>query len=483
MDFNLNKLKEYVDIYQITSAANRVKNAIYNYSYFEIRTREATNNEKWGPGSAHMQEIAQATNDPRYLNEIINTIIERIRERKEHKWRQVHKTLLLVDYLIKCGSEKVIDSLRRNILLFKQLVNFTYTDSSGMDCGEAIRKRAAMVIELLENTQLIRDERKKFSQNKDRFVGLSSNNVIKNSYSLNMNDNFSSNRNAFGNNFNSYTVDKFGGEYKDDENFNGASSNENNNSFKHRYNQSGQPPSKNQLHNFNSTTRSHKPPSEQNKLPQSLLIDIDEDILSQTNNEKVLNGDEKILNGNENTDKNSDNASWGEFISSASCASNNPRVSSINKSVSETPTFNIDNPCETSFLSAPASSSRSVTSQNSFSKSDINHYPPIKNRQMHTTNSPHSKRTSFNSPSFIAPNNSSPQEKNHVASSVKHNPYSAKNTRDTHNSLIDSRTDNDDNTWDNDINPNVEKELNEGVKNGKSTLVAPDEITENPWDE
>ncbi len=54
-------MDKYFDLEKIQATFNRVKNAIQNYTEYEAKTRDATNNEPWGASSTLMQELASAT--------------------------------------------------------------------------------------------------------------------------------------------------------------------------------------------------------------------------------------------------------------------------------------------------------------------------------------------------------------------------------------------------------------------------------------
>jgi len=56
---------------------NKVKNVVMNYSEWEIKVRDATNNEPWGASSTLMKEIARGTYQIDSFNDIMNTIYSR----------------------------------------------------------------------------------------------------------------------------------------------------------------------------------------------------------------------------------------------------------------------------------------------------------------------------------------------------------------------------------------------------------------------
>lgn len=82
-----------------------------------------------------MQEIAQGTFNFQEFNEILPTIYRRFMEMEARQWRQIYKALQLLEYIVKHGSERVVDDARAHISTIKMLRNFHYIDEKGKDQG------------------------------------------------------------------------------------------------------------------------------------------------------------------------------------------------------------------------------------------------------------------------------------------------------------------------------------------------------------
>lgn len=78
----------------------------------------------------------------------------------------------LLEYLIKHGSERVIDDARSHVSLLKMLRQFHYIDQNGKDQGINVRNRAKELAELLSDVDRIRTERKKARANRNKFGGV-----------------------------------------------------------------------------------------------------------------------------------------------------------------------------------------------------------------------------------------------------------------------------------------------------------------------
>lgn len=99
-------------------------------------------------------------------------IYRRFTEKAAEEWRQIYKALQLLEFLIKHGSERVIDDARNHLTLLKMLRQFHYIDQNGKDQGINVRNRAKELTELLSDVDRIRSERKKARVSKNKYVGV-----------------------------------------------------------------------------------------------------------------------------------------------------------------------------------------------------------------------------------------------------------------------------------------------------------------------
>ncbi|XP_021114630.1 ENTH domain-containing protein 1 isoform X2 [Heterocephalus glaber] len=136
----------------------QVKNFVKNYSDAEIKVREATSNDPWGPSSSLMLDISDLTFNTISLSEIMNMLWQRLSDHGKN-WRHVYKSLSLMDYLIKNGSKKVIQHCREGFFNLQMLKDFQHIDEAGKDQGYYIREKSKQVITLLMDEQLLYKER------------------------------------------------------------------------------------------------------------------------------------------------------------------------------------------------------------------------------------------------------------------------------------------------------------------------------------
>ncbi|XP_058937052.1 ENTH domain-containing protein 1 [Kogia breviceps] len=136
----------------------QVKNFVKNYSDAEIKVREATSNDPWGPSSSLMLDISDLTFNTVSLSEIMSMLWQRLNDHGKN-WRHVYKSLTLMDYLIKNGSKKVIQHCREGFHNLQTLKDFQHIDEAGKDQGYYIREKSKQVITLLTDGQLLHRER------------------------------------------------------------------------------------------------------------------------------------------------------------------------------------------------------------------------------------------------------------------------------------------------------------------------------------
>uniref|UniRef100_A0A2K6RSD4 ENTH domain containing 1 n=1 Tax=Rhinopithecus roxellana TaxID=61622 RepID=A0A2K6RSD4_RHIRO len=136
----------------------QVKNFVKNYSDAEIKVREATSNDPWGPSSSLMLDISDLTFNTISLSEIMNMLWHRLNDHGKN-WRHVYKSLTLMDYLIKNGSKKVVQHCREGFCNLQTLKDFQHIDEAGKDQGYYVREKSKQVITLLMDEQLLCKER------------------------------------------------------------------------------------------------------------------------------------------------------------------------------------------------------------------------------------------------------------------------------------------------------------------------------------
>ncbi|XP_029996466.1 epsin-3 isoform X1 [Sphaeramia orbicularis] len=158
---------------QTSSLRRQMKNVVNNYTEAEIKVREATSNDPWGPPSSLMSEIADLTYNVVAFTEVMGMIWKRLNDHGKN-WRHVYKALTLLDYLVKTGSEHVAKECREKIYSIQTLRDFQYIDRDGRDQGINVREKAKHLVALLRDEEKLKKERSQAQKTKTRMVGINS---------------------------------------------------------------------------------------------------------------------------------------------------------------------------------------------------------------------------------------------------------------------------------------------------------------------
>ncbi|PAA67135.1 hypothetical protein BOX15_Mlig009811g1 [Macrostomum lignano] len=150
----------------MTTIRRNFKNIVHNYSDAKVKVREATSNDPWGPSSTLMAEIAEMTYNVMAYTEIMSMIWKRLND-KNKNWRHVYKALVLLDYLIKTGSERVAQQCKENLFVIQSLRDFQYVEEA-RDHGLNVREKAKQLVALLKDDERLRAERAKALLTRER---------------------------------------------------------------------------------------------------------------------------------------------------------------------------------------------------------------------------------------------------------------------------------------------------------------------------
>ncbi|KAI0102295.1 hypothetical protein GGR51DRAFT_294505 [Nemania sp. FL0031] len=149
-----------------------VKNVTKGYSSCQVKVREATSNDPWGPTGTQMSELAQMTyNSSNEFYDIVDMLDKRLND-KGKNWRHVLKALKVLDYCLHEGSELVVTWARKNVYIIKTLREFVYIDEEGRDVGQNVRVAAKELTALILDEERLRAERSDRKTWKSRVTGI-----------------------------------------------------------------------------------------------------------------------------------------------------------------------------------------------------------------------------------------------------------------------------------------------------------------------
>ncbi|CAH1376225.1 epsin-2 isoform X5 [Tenebrio molitor] len=153
----------------VAGIRRNLKNFAHNYSDAQKKVREATSNDPWGPSSTIMAEIADLTYNVVAFSEIMQMVWKRLNDHGRN-WRHVYKALVLLEYLIKTGSEKVGQQCKENIFAIQTLKDFQHLEEAGKDQGQNVREKAKQLVNLLKDDERLKNERARALKAKERFA-------------------------------------------------------------------------------------------------------------------------------------------------------------------------------------------------------------------------------------------------------------------------------------------------------------------------
>lgn len=176
MDWSKINISNYIPAmpYKVRELVDKATNIVMNYTETEAKVVEATNDEAWGPAGKLLQELSQLSYSYEHYNELMGMLWKRCFGQEKKFWRRTYKSLLVLIYLIKNGSEKVVTSAREHLYDLKSLETFAYTDEQGKDQGINVRHKVKEIVEFIQDDDRLRDERKKAKANRDKYIGVGS---------------------------------------------------------------------------------------------------------------------------------------------------------------------------------------------------------------------------------------------------------------------------------------------------------------------
>ncbi|XP_038822172.1 epsin-1-like [Salvelinus namaycush] len=144
----------------------QLKNLVQNFSEAEVKVREATSNDPWGPSSSQMADISDLTYNVVACNEIMIMLWKRLKDDKN--WRHIYKSLTLLENLLKTGSDRVLNTMKDNVYIVKALTEFRFQDKDGKDQGVNVREKAKVVLVLMEDDEKLKEERESALKTRDK---------------------------------------------------------------------------------------------------------------------------------------------------------------------------------------------------------------------------------------------------------------------------------------------------------------------------
>ncbi|MCO5579001.1 hypothetical protein L7F22_032852 [Adiantum nelumboides] len=155
--FGLDDFKKQASFF-LREKLNDARLALTDVSRMQLLTEEATNEDPWGPETRTMAILADAAFELEEYERIVQVIHHRLEGGKKGPWRQLYKTLVVLEYLLTHGPKSMGREFRTDACWVEELCQFNLTDHQGIDRGPVVRKKADRVLELINNPDFRNEE-------------------------------------------------------------------------------------------------------------------------------------------------------------------------------------------------------------------------------------------------------------------------------------------------------------------------------------
>ncbi|KAH8852536.1 Clathrin interactor 1 isoform 2 [Schistosoma japonicum] len=151
--------------------ADKVSNIMMNYTDVELKVREATNDEICFPHGHLLQKLADYTYAHETCLEVMSNLLKRMHSDNRCSWRRVYKSLIVLAFLLRNGSDYLVQGARDHIYDIRTLESFRFFDENGKDQGMNVRIKVQEVIDLLQDPDKLQQERQKAKANRHCYIG------------------------------------------------------------------------------------------------------------------------------------------------------------------------------------------------------------------------------------------------------------------------------------------------------------------------
>jgi epsin len=124
-----------------------------------------------------MGELADYTFHVQAYSLVMGMLWRRLNDHGRN-WRHVYKSLIVLEYIIKGGSERVTQQCRDNMFSIQTLKDFQYVDKDGKDQGANVREKAKQLVTLLKDDRKLKEERQRAHQARERHQALGSDSPV-----------------------------------------------------------------------------------------------------------------------------------------------------------------------------------------------------------------------------------------------------------------------------------------------------------------
>jgi epsin len=166
MEF-INNIAKDLSIDKVRNIAEDTFNSYKPKTELEERVYEVLSHKNWGASGSLMNGLADDTYDYEKFSTITKLMWQAMDSRPA-AWRVVFKSVGLLEHLVKNGSERCVDDARNHSHKLRSLNNFNYFEGT-VDRGSGVREKSKQIVEMLADSDRIREEREKAKTLRERF--------------------------------------------------------------------------------------------------------------------------------------------------------------------------------------------------------------------------------------------------------------------------------------------------------------------------
>nr|GMD80324.1 epsin-3 [Ipomoea batatas] len=127
----------------------------------ELLAEDATGNDLGTPDNITMTMIADASYGPEDYWKIVDVLHRRLDEIDWMQWRQLYKSLVLLEFLIIHGPEDLGAEFLCDVEIIRELGSFKYKDERGIDWGLMMQRKSERILNLLQDDNALKQARLK----------------------------------------------------------------------------------------------------------------------------------------------------------------------------------------------------------------------------------------------------------------------------------------------------------------------------------
>ncbi|KAF3641112.1 putative U-box domain-containing protein 33-like [Capsicum annuum] len=127
----------------------------------QILTEEATNGTPGAPDTKTLKIIAKAAFEVDDYWRIVGILHKKLSSFDKKNWRVSYKAVIVLEHLLTHGPESVAEEFQSDKDVIREMESFQLIDEKGFNWGLNVRKKSERILKLLEDVQLLKEERNK----------------------------------------------------------------------------------------------------------------------------------------------------------------------------------------------------------------------------------------------------------------------------------------------------------------------------------